>query len=188
MLPSNPTFEELKTHWRDWIVSQVPTECKVIYAEPISGGDGPRPPKPYITLKIISGPRARGFDELRRKPNSDVFQVGGLRQYTLSIQAFGLGGYDMLGDLVSRMDDPYASVEKSRVVAIVDRGDVVDISSLLETGYETRAALDVIFHAAKNLDTSIKPIERVRIGGTLSQGNQGEQEVGPLDVDKDVEP
>lgn len=184
MLPSNPSRDELHTLWRDWLVSQVDEDFTVVYAEALSGKDGPRPRAPYITVKIISGPRPRGFDELRRKANSDEFEVGGIRQYTLSLQAFGEGGYEALSELVTRMDDPYASIELKRIVGIVDRGDVLDISALLEAGYERRCQLDVIFNSAKNLPSTIKPIEHASIGGTLKQGNQGDHTVDEFTVDK----
>lgn len=184
MLPDNPKRSEIEKAWFDFVSANVDSEFTVTYAEVLTGKDGPRPKPPYITLKIISGPRARGFDELRRKPNSSIFVTGGLRQYTLSIQAFGMGAHDALDNLVARMDDPNASIERKKLVAIVDRGDVVDISALLETGYERRAQLDVIFHAPKNLETEIVPIEHVGVGGTLKQGNQGDHDVGPFTVDK----
>lgn len=185
MLPSNPTRDDLNKAWLDWLSANLPEEFTIVFAEAISGKDGPRPRTPYLTIKIISGPRPRGFDELRRKNSFGDFEVGGMRQYTVSLQAFGMGGYDALADLLNKMDDPYASIELKRIIGIVDRGDVLDISALLETGYERRAALDVIFNSAKNVDSGVKPIEHVRIGGTLKQGNQGDHVVDPFTVDKE---
>lgn len=181
MLPSNPSRTELERHWFDFVEANVPEEFTVTYAEVITGKDAPRPKPPYITLKI-TGPRPRGFDELRKE--GDGFKVSGMRQYTMSIMAMGEGAHDALSDLVTKMDDPYASVEIKRMVGIVDRGDVLDVSALLEAGYERRASLDIIFNSAKNVGTEIKPIEHVSIGGTLKQGNQGDHVVAPSTVDK----
>lgn len=184
MLPSNPTRPEIERMWFDFIEANVDEGFTVTYAEALTGRDAPRPKPPYITIKIISGPRPRGFDELRKRQGTPIFESGGIRQYTLSLQAFGMGGHDALSDLVAKMDDSYASIELKRIVGIVDRGDVLDISALLETGYERRAQLDVIFNAAKNIETEIRPIEHVGVSGTLEQGNQGNHDVGPFEVDK----
>lgn len=183
----NPTVSDLEGIWFEFIKKHVPEHVTVTFAEALSGKDGPRPNPPYVTIKVISGPRPRGFDELRREAGTSNFTVSGMRQYTLSIQGFGMGIRDELSDLVSKMDDPYASIER-KGIGIVDRGDVVDISDLMETGYERRAQLDVIFNAAKNLPSSIKPIERASISGTLKEGNQGEHEVESFEVEKPEEP
>lgn len=184
MLPENPTSQEIRKAWLDFVKSVVADEAEVVFSEAISGKGLPRPKPPYITLKIISGPRPKGFDELRRKPGTDDFTLGGIRQYTLSMQGFGAGTSDMLSEVLTRMDDPSKTVGLVPFVGIVDRGDVLDISALLENGYESRASLDVIFNAAKNLPTAIKPIEHARVTGTLREGNQGDHTVGPFEVDK----
>src|SRR5690349_16416329 len=116
----NPDREAIHKAWYDFLKAQMPEEFTITFAEALSGKDGPRPKPPYATIKIISGPRSRGFDELRRKKDSDIFETGGIRQYTVSLQAFGMGGHDALSDLVTKMDDPYASIELKRLIAIVD--------------------------------------------------------------------
>ena len=69
--------------WFDYCTNVLPGEWTVAFAEEVSGADGVRPPKPYITLKIISGPRKLTVDDnLRNKESTDEFYLIGQRGYT----------------------------------------------------------------------------------------------------------
>ena len=157
---------------------------KVIFSQELTGKDGPRPKPPFIAFTVSGGPRIKGFDDLRRI--GDKFELQGLRQYTLSIQSYGEGCYDLLDDLATSLDDTvrthqlYADAE----VAITSRGNVVDITGLMDAGYESRASLDIIFMSNKKFSTSIVPIERVRITGTISGAGDGDNIIGPFEVEK----
>jgi hypothetical protein len=175
---------DIERAWFRWLEARKHEDFNIVFSEELSRTDAPRPRPPFITLKLISGPRTKGSDDLRRVGNG--FKITGLRQYTLSIQAFGEGGYDALEDYVTRLDDQLEAADLRRDVGIgiVSRGDVVDISALLETGYERRAQLDVIFSCSTEVDAVAAPIERVSVGGTIKEGSHGDKEVPAFEVDK----
>lgn len=159
-------------------------QSKVVFSQELTGKDGPRPKPPFIAFTISGGPRVNGFDDLRR--TGDKFELQGLRQYTLSVQAFGEECFDLLGDLATSLDDTERAYQlyKDAEVAIVNRGNVVNITALLEAGYESRASLDIIFNSNKKFSTSIVPIERVKIQGTISGAGAGEHTIGPFEAVK----
>lgn len=160
---------------------------KIIFSEELARRDGPRPKPPFVTIKILSGPTPIGIDELRLKDGeTDKFQLQGLRQYTVGLQAFGVEGYDLLDNLQTSLDDTYRTKQlyDDAEVAIVSRGVVTDITALLETGHEKRCALDIVFNTNKKFDTAIVPIEHVEFTGTMSGAGAGENNIGPEQVDK----
>lgn len=182
------TRNDIENAWWKYVRSMTNLDQdKIIFSEELTRKDGPRPKPPFITIKILSGPTPIGIDELRVKEGfTDKFQLQGLRQYTVSIQSFGVEGYDLLDDLQTSLDDSertrqlYVDAE----IAIVSRGVLTDITALMETGHEKRSALDIVFNTNKKLDTSMVPIEHVGFTGTLEGAGAGEQIIGPEEVDK----
>ena len=135
----------------------------VTLAEASQGNGGPRPQKPYVTLKIISGPgRITIDDELRNKENTDEFYLVGQRSYTLSIKSYGAEYIDGLSDITTCFDDPdiVQQLKNDADISVTNKGTVSDISGVLETGYEKRGTLDIFFNSSNNKLTSIGPIER----------------------------
>jgi hypothetical protein len=174
----------LEESWRRWVQSQLGADWKVIFAEEISGRDGPRPNGIFATLKFISGPRGHGHDDLI---STDAgFSKRGHRGYTLSINAFGMGGMEALTDLQMRLDDDAALRDLSRdlSIGIVTRGDVLDVSGIKETGYERQYQMDVMFNAPREIAATTGAIESASVSGTLDGGSQGEQDIGPLLIER----
>jgi len=156
--------------WFDYCTNVLPVEYTVAFAEEISGADGPRPEKPYISLKIISGPRKLAIDDdLRNKELTDEFYLVGQRGYTLSIKSFGVEYIDALEKISTLLGDPdnWEQLNIDADIAIVDQGDVLDISAKLETGFEKRASLDIIFNSSNNIITSVGPITSVEVSGAI---------------------
>ena len=156
--------------WFDYCTNVLPGEWTVAFAEEVSGADGVRPPKPYITLKIISGPRKLTVDDnLRNKESTDEFYLIGQRGYTLSIKSFGTDYVDGLEKVSTLLEDPvnWEQLKADADISIVDGGSVSDISAKLETGFEKRATLDIIFNSSNNIITSIGPIESVEVSGAI---------------------
>lgn len=165
--------------WLDYCRKVLPEEWTVTRAESVSGKDGPRPPKPYLTLKIISGPRKLTLDDNvcfnGKSEGSRNFNLVGIRGYTLSIKSFGIDYIDALEDVSTCLDDPDLNtfLKQEADIAITNKGDVIDVSALLETGYERRGSLDIIFNSSKNKETSIGLIENVEVSGSISSnGNE----------------
>lgn len=80
-----------ETALHDWIRANVPANVAIIFAEQ----DGPRPPFPYVSVRIEGPRRVGGADELRYVTNlsnpagQEVEQtVAGQRELTVLMQAF----------------------------------------------------------------------------------------------------
>jgi hypothetical protein len=176
------TRAALLSAWFDFAENNTEDEVTVIYEE----SSGPRPPRPYVTLKIIAGPSEKAFDELRPIPAdpNKKFDLTGIRQYTVSMKAFGEAAHDILSDLQLCLEAP-DSIEffiRNEDIAVVSRGPVTDISALLETGFETRAVMDVIFNAVVSKVVDPSTIESTEISGTLENADGSDTTVGPFEV------
>ena len=165
--------------WLDYCRAVLPNEWTLTRAESISGKDGPRPAKPYLTLKLLSGPSKKTIDdplvfngEIEGEKNFDLV---GIRGYTLSIQAFGREEkdehVDALEDISTCLDDPDLKqiLRDKANIGISSKGDVLDLSSLVETGFEGKASLDIAFNSSNNKETNVGLIENVEVSGQSSQ-------------------
>ena len=111
-------------------------------------------------------------DEMRfngKSQGSKNFNLVGQRAYTLSVKAFRAGHNDALSDISTYLDDPdFCELLKEKAcIAITNKGDVLDISGPIDTGFEGRSQLDIFFNSSNNKDTGIGLIEGVRIEGEL---------------------
>ena len=157
----------IKSAWFNFIDSVLPAEWTVTWAD--QPDDSPRPPKPYITLKIISGPGTLTLrDEKRTIEGQEGFFLVGQRSYSLSIQAYGADFNDVLGDALTFLDDPEKrQVLRDSDIGVTGKGSVIDISARLPTGFESRASLDILFNSSNNKQTGIGTIEHVNVSGEL---------------------
>lgn len=165
--------EKIIQAWLDFCNQVVPDEWTVTRAEEVTGRDAPRPQGPYLTLKIISGPRKLTLDDEMRfngkEEGSCNFNLVGQRAYTISVKAFRAGHADVLEEISACLEDPdFADLlRKKACIAITNRGDVIDISAQLETGYEGRSSIDIFFNSVNNKETKVGLIEGVEIQGSL---------------------
>lgn len=177
--------DPIKAAWYNFIVRNVPEEVTVVFAEELSGRDAPRPKGSYITIEIISGPIKAGIDELRKNSTTDKFFICGMRQYTVSLQAFRSGSRSFLDCLQTVLDSPRETeLLKESNIAIVDPGTVTDISELLDVGFERRHQMDVVFNSVSSKETDIGPIETVRVSGSIKEGANGTHTVEEFEVSK----
>lgn len=128
-----------------------------------------RPPKPYISLHIIGGPRMIGCDDEVVDPiDSKVFLIG-MRELSLSCNFFGENAYAELGRVQESLGLPTA-VEmflKDNIVFVSDTG-IKDLSALMENRFESRAQMDLKFrltNKVKDYDSTV--IESVILNNDL---------------------
>lgn len=165
------TYEQIILAWINYAREVLPEHWTITRAESISGNDGPRPPKPYVTLKIISGPRQPTLDDVNiYDEQSESFYLVGFRGYTISFKSYGEGFSDALEEISTYLDDPeFSAILKQEAdIAITSKGNVVDISAQLETGYERRASLDITFNSSNNKKSRVGLIEKVEVKGSIS--------------------
>lgn len=134
-------------------------DCTTIWADQSEV----RPPRPYASLKLTSGPVVVANDEVRQ-PTSGSFEVAGLRRMTLSVQAFGEGALERMSRLQTALskESVLESLDKSGV-AIVEVAGVQNLTGLLDNRFETRAQMDVGFYAAENESDSTDFVESVEV-------------------------
>lgn len=108
---------------------------------------GPRkavkPALPYITLNISAGPARQGTPELIYK-ELDTFDRPLRREFTLTVNVYSnLGWLEMASQIADAIYlDTKRDILKAVEVSILDTGDILDISELLDTKHEGRATVD----------------------------------------------
>lgn len=92
----------------------------------------------------------------------------------MNIQAFAPSveehrAMDIINKLHTLLDSPLTTefFKKNQDIAIVNRGQPTDITALMETEYEQRTSLDVIFRTTQSVEVNPSCIEQVGIGGTI---------------------
>lgn len=155
--------------WIDHFRDALPEIWTITQEEEILNADSPRPPKPYITLKIISGPGRITIDDEMVLNKKDKHTLVGQRSYTISAKAFGQDYMDGLNDASTVLDDPdfWENLRDKAQIAVTGRTSVIDISAKLETGFERRASLDIFFNSVNNKETNIGTIEKVVVSGQI---------------------
>lgn len=158
----------------------LPEDVTVVQAEELIVENRPRPPKPYMTYKITSGPTPLGFDDNIRR-NDLRFVLSSGRAYTVSLQFFGQGGYDSLAQLIDsfyldgvKADGSFnvGELTRQKGIAIIDRGTPQDISAVVSVGFERRTALDIRILTANNIDVDIAAIDKVEIDATIKEDDK----------------
>jgi hypothetical protein len=141
-------------------------DAKVIWANQ----NGPRPLPPFATINPRVAIRRLGvYDEERLDPDApgQIDRVG-QRKLTISCNAYGPGAIDLLERAQEALDTNAARAAfASAGLAVSDRGEVRDLTKLLETQYEERAQLDVVFALATASSEDAGYIESAEITATL---------------------
>jgi len=180
--------DKIISAWIEYCRSVLPDEWTITRAEEVTGKDAPRPVGPYLTLKIISGPGKLSIDdELRfngKESGERNFNLVGQRAYTLSIKAFRSGHGDALEELSACIEEPdlYSMLRERADISVTRRGPVIDISGMLDTGFEGRSSLDIFFNSSNNKETSVGIIESVQVEGKIKteDGNEVNTNMPPI--------
>ncbi len=121
---------------------------------------GPRPDKPYVTLKLTGPTKIGSRDNL-----TDDFQLQGMRSFNASINVYAdvptgddvdpLNAFQCAETIQSSFDRPDIIEELGlKEIGISTIGAVQDVGAALDTRHEDRAQLDVAILKASNKDAS----------------------------------
>lgn len=130
----------------------------------------PRPDNQYITILI--GPQTRiGRAYTFRPDNAGTMEIVGNREFTVFLQAYGTDSMQILSDLRD-------SLEKQSVISFFCENEIAnaetllltDISQLLDSQYEPRAALDLLFRTASVITDQVDLIEEIEGEGKYIAG------------------
>lgn len=144
-----------------WVQTQIEIDC--VWEDQ----GAPRPNLPFASAKIISGPRRKGTDELRRK-SGPVYYVAGMRQITLSVQVYGAEALNKVSELQTSLEKPSVlGTLRSYGIAFVRAEAVNDTSTALDNRFESRAQMDVILSVVDNDDDDIDYIANVEVANLV---------------------
>lgn len=157
----------------------------VVLEEPVIQ-NVPRPPLPYIGMKITT-PGAKVGDDSKQNvldgegnPTTQ-WSSGGVRTMTVSFHSYAMtheGAYNLLVLLQSAFDleDVQQQLNLGAGLAVSMIGTVADFSQLLNTGYEGRAQMDVKFLIAVSVQSDLGEMDSVVVTGTVNT-NSGEDTI-----------
>lgn len=125
------------------------------WAETVSGltvifanGDGPKPDNPYGTI-LVSPITFLNHDEILDTDAAGDADFKGDREFTVSFQIFGADAAQYLINTLESLERPTGRESLAIAgIVFVDRTAVNDLSGVLDTGYEERAAVDIRFRTA----------------------------------------
>ncbi len=162
-------FNAIKISLQEWIVRSTSLlDSTVVFNDQAS----PRPDKPYISMKIISNVDiGQGLARGSIDSNGDASFVG-TKEFTLSIQHYGVDSMNTLSTLKDSLDDD-AELQTLRDnnLIFVEQLLFTDITALLETEWEERAQLDLLFRATSTSNHQVGIIERAMLKGTYKNAD-----------------
>ena len=113
------------------------TNAQVIRAE----AKGARPPKPYLTVKVVPGLKTGAHDERINATDGGApnRKVRGQRRAEISVQGFGATAFDWLEEAgLSLGVDSIRATLTTAGLTIREAGDVTDLAAFLDTAFEKR--------------------------------------------------
>lgn len=135
----------------------------------------PRPKLPYVGLKVISGPRAYGEDDMRQS-SPGVYSIEGQRAFTVSVNIFAANAEEISGVLTSAMSKPSAlEALAASFVALLDNTPPQNVSVALETKFENRIQFDITFGCVMATTDNVGFIEQT---GILNNASEDQTEIG----------
>lgn len=162
------TFSTLKTALYAWASSNTPALTPVIYYNQ----DGVRPAKPYITLFLRDFVQI-GWDYVPKPDALGDADIIGNREFTLQIESYGANAMQVLENLRSSLQNPNVlDTLRANNIVFVNQFPINDTTVLLDTQYEERATMDILFRIAQTIEPNLGVIEIVEIEETLSNGEE----------------
>jgi len=158
-----------------WADKNTPADVTVIWsrANSFRPGAGPCPPgEPYVTLQFTAISQKTGQDTWLEEDDTTKI-IGGQRTATVSSVAYGPSektqalGRPSAAQIIMQMRDGldhpevWASMRKAGL-SVHNEPVVQDVSSLLETGFQDRSNMDLVFGFAHNQVVETGAIERVQ--------------------------
>ena len=162
-------YEAIKQSLYIWVTSIVSPTWNVIFYQP----NAPRPALPYLTL-YISTLNQVGYDSIISPDNAGSSDIVGNREFTLTIQSYSqTEALNILETLRSSLQMPSVlAALRSNNIAFVDYNTINDISAILDTEWEKRGAIDLVFRIAQTVDDDVGLIETVEVDEEFETGSQ----------------
>ena len=130
--------------------------------------NAPRPALPYATLNFSGGGRSEGAPEEIYK-TTDTYTYPVRKVITLTVQIFAENSHLAYADaLVNSLSKPTVQdFLRSAGFAIRGNSNIMDISRLIDTKFEMRAAIDIFLAYETDITDTTVEIQRVTASGTV---------------------
>lgn len=140
--------------------------------------NAPRPsneatPSKYVTIFVspLLKPNLRDFALPLVESAPDVFDVElvGDREFTVNLQAFGVGALQILEDLRAALDIDSAMEElREEAIAVIQALGITDLTGLYDSQFLERGNLDIRFRThASTVDADVSYIGEVQVEATI---------------------
>lgn len=150
---------------------QMATGVTCLMYEPESQNN-PRPCKPYFTMKFLSPAIKQGDDAKTYTGQGNVYNIGGQRKMVVDFNSYGNSheqAYQFMACWQSALETEGVQGElRAAGIAVWLNGSVLDLSALLNTGYEGRCHMEVSFGAVANVYEDTGEIDTVTISGVVT--------------------
>lgn len=164
-------WDTVKTNIYNWVVANIPMGMPVtMYYE-----NAPRPTAPYVTINLASINQI-GWDWTPNPTdNAGDVDIVGDREFTIQLQAYGGDPFTILENLRTSLQKQ-GVLDTLRLVGIVYVSwmPLIDLTELIDTRFEKRAQMDVLFRIAQDATEALGTIATVEAeekifnaGGTL---------------------
>lgn len=151
-------FETIKTNLYSWATANSGGASVIFLNE-----NAPRPAQPYVTL-FLSSLTQIGEDYTPESDVNGLVDMVGDREFTLQIQTYG-------GDCITRLENLRSSLQMQTVldtlrangIVFVNHFAISDVTELLDSRFEKRAAMDVLFRIGQNYTDNLGLIQTVQV-------------------------
>lgn len=175
-MPSINTRDDIIIPFIAWIKGEHPNTPVIV-----DRSNTPRPNEDYISVRVSSPVQQTGSrDDIEHKDDTK-FNIGGARTFTMTIEAYKVKSpsdsrvnydffdpQDRLIKLNDALEDPNRRLPLTKAgLAVWNKSAIIDVTELIETGYESRAQVDYIMGMASNREADLGIIEKVAITPTI---------------------
>ena len=157
-------FATVRNSLYTWATANVPSTMPVIYLY----NNSPRPTVDYVTLYIASVVQI-GRDWIQGPLDNTGSSIDvGDREFTLNLQAYGGDPLTVLENLRSSLQNPSVLDSlKTNGIAYVNWFPITDTTTLIDSRFEQRASLDLLFRIAQNQTINVGNINTVNVEETI---------------------
>lgn len=145
--------------------------------------NSPRPIEPYAVIRLSNVVKI-GQDEFRDLQDDGIVTIGGQRRMTVSVSYFGTNPLQEISKAYNSLDKQSIQyLFQNAEVAIVEKMEIQNLTSMLETRFEPRAFFDFWISFADNIEDDLGIIEQVELTETIDGGSTGDIIIGPEIID-----
>ena len=159
--------EQVETNLINWATAQLPANFPVIlYYE-----NAPRPTTNYVTIDISTFIQIGQDYTPRPLDNPGIVEQIGDREFTVNIQAYGGNPIGVLEILrTSLQKQTVLDTLRANGIVFAQQFQILDITELVNTRFEKRATMDILFRMGQTYGDELGSIETVEILEEFLQG------------------